>query len=147
MTVNDTKLSPYAAGGHGRNACSDLVYQDTARAVHWFNCVILFIDHSCIHVVFVMIPVSGSLPELAIQDDRSGNLYITSFFVDFSPVIKQGIFAVPCPSAGRTGIPDLHLCIMNRPSSLPSLRWSRFFASSIIVMYASRSSLVANAVA
>ena len=39
-----------------------------------------------------MIPVSGSLPELAIQDDRSGNLYITSFFMDFSPVIKQGIF-------------------------------------------------------
>ena len=91
MTMNDTKLThtqrQITVGTWLRT-----VYQNAAWTVHWFNCVILFIDHSCIHVVFVMIPVSGSLPELAIQDDRSGNLYITSFFMDFSPVIKQGIF-------------------------------------------------------
>ena len=38
-------------------------------------------------------------------------------------------------------------CAVLRPSSLPSFLWSRFFASSIMVMYASSSSFFGNAVA
>ena len=39
-----------------------------------------------------MIPVTGGLPQLTVQHDRSGNLYITGFVVDLSPVIQQRIF-------------------------------------------------------
>ena len=39
-----------------------------------------------------MIPVSGSLPQMAAQHDRSIYLYITGFSVDFSPIVKQCIF-------------------------------------------------------
>ena len=35
-----------------------LVYKNTARTVHRLDCKILFIDYSCIHIFFIVIPVS-----------------------------------------------------------------------------------------
>ncbi len=105
MTVNDTELThterQITVGTRLRS-----VNQNAARAVHRFDGVILVIDHSCIHVVFIMIPVPES-PRACVSDDRSGNLYITSFFVDLSPVIKQVFFST-MPFGRKNGKPDLH---------------------------------------
>ena len=68
------------------------VNQHTAGAVHGFYCVVFFIDNCCIHVIFVVIPVTGSVPQFSVQNDGCRDFYITIFFVDLSPVFQQCIF-------------------------------------------------------
>ncbi len=61
--------------------------QDAARAVHGLHGIVCLIDHCGIHVVLIMIPVSGGLPQAAVQDDRGGDLHIAGLFVDLPPVV------------------------------------------------------------
>jgi len=35
--------------------------------------------------------MTGCLPKVTSQNDRGGNLYITSFLVDLSPIVKKGV--------------------------------------------------------
>ena len=67
------------------------VNQHAARAVHGLHRVILVVDHGGVHVFPVMIPVSGGLPELPVQDDGSGDLLIALSVMQSSPVIDQDI--------------------------------------------------------
>ena len=63
MTVNQSQLShtdrKISVGTRLRLIC-----QDSSRTVHRFDCKVFLIDHSCIHILFVMIPVSRCLPEM-----------------------------------------------------------------------------------
>ena len=68
------------------------VNQHAARAVHGLYRIVLAVDHGGIHVVPVMIPVSGGLPELPVQDDGCGNLLVAFPLMQLSPVVDQGIF-------------------------------------------------------
>ena len=69
-----------------------LVYKDTTWTVHRFDREIFFIDHCCVHIFFIMIPMSGCLPEMSAQHDRSCDLYISRFVMDLSPIIEKCIF-------------------------------------------------------
>ena len=68
------------------------INQNAARAIHGLDRIIFPVDHRGIHIVFIVIPVSGSLPQAPVEDDRSGDLHIARFCMDLSPVIQQGIF-------------------------------------------------------
>ena len=65
MTVNDTKLA------HTERKVTvgtrlGSINKNAARAVHRFDRVIFAVDHSCIHVVLIVIPVTGCLPEASV---------------------------------------------------------------------------------
>jgi hypothetical protein len=68
-----------------------LVNQDRAGAVHRLDGEILAIDLGGVHVLFVVIPVSGSLPELAGKDGRGLDFEITMLPVDLMPIIEQRV--------------------------------------------------------
>ncbi len=66
MTVNESQLT------HAKRQVTvgtrlGLVNQNAARAVHRFDCVVLVVDDGGVHVVFVVIPVTGGLPRLTFQ--------------------------------------------------------------------------------
>ena len=65
--------------------------QHPARTVHRLHCVILFINHRGIHIVLVMIPVPGSLPQASVQNNRRGHLHIAGLFMDFPPIFQKRI--------------------------------------------------------
>ena len=90
MAVNQTQFA-HAQGQVTVGMRLVLIYQHTARTVHWLNRVILLIDHRGIHVILVMIPVAGILPQLTAQDNGSGNLLVPVPVVNLTPVINQGI--------------------------------------------------------
>src|SRR5699024_9241893 len=52
----------------------------------------LIVDYCCIHIFFVMIPVSACLPEMTAEHDRSGNLHIAVLCMDLSPVLQKRVF-------------------------------------------------------
>ena len=65
MTMNDTKLT------HTKRKITigtrlGSVNKNTARTVHRFDRIILSIDNGCIHIVFIVIPVTGGLPEASV---------------------------------------------------------------------------------
>ncbi len=68
------------------------VYHDTAGAVHGLDAVILPIDLGGIHIVLIVIPVAGGLPQVAVHDQRGRNLYIAVPGVNLTPVIDQCVF-------------------------------------------------------
>ena len=68
-----------------------LVYEDAARAVHRFYRKVHIVDHSRVHIFFIMIPVAGCLPEVAAQHDRCADLHVAGSAVDLSPVVKQRV--------------------------------------------------------
>ena len=70
------------------------VHENAARAVHRFDCIIFVVDDGGIHVFFVVIPVTGGLPQTTVQDDRGRDFYVSCFSVDFTPVIHQRIFQI-----------------------------------------------------
>ena len=65
MTVYDSQLAhpqrqiPVGTG-LGR------IHQNTAGAVHGLNSIIFFINHRGVHVILIMIPVSGGLPQASV---------------------------------------------------------------------------------
>ena len=65
MAVNDTELT------HTERKVTvgtrlGSVNKNAARAVHRFDGVIFAVDDGCIHVVFIVIPVTGCLPEASV---------------------------------------------------------------------------------
>ena len=64
MTVNQTQFA-YSQRKISVGTRLRLVHQHTAGAVHWLNCVVFLIDHSGIHIILIVIPVTGGLPQLA----------------------------------------------------------------------------------
>ena len=62
-----------------------------ARAVHRLDAVILAVDLGGVHVVLVMIPVAARLPQVAVHNQRRGNLDVVRLVVDVAPVINQRI--------------------------------------------------------
>ena len=69
-----------------------LIYQYASRTIHRFNRKILLINHRSIHIFLIMRPVSRSLPQTPVQDNRSRNLLISIPAVKLMPVIQQHIF-------------------------------------------------------
>ena len=66
-----------------------LVYQHTAWAVHRLDSVFLAINLSKIHIFLVMSPVTGTLPQLTIQNHRCADFLITITAMYLTPVINQ----------------------------------------------------------
>ena len=66
-----------------------LIYQDAARAVHWFDCIIFIINYSSVHVFTIMEPVTGLFPKLAVQDDWGTNFFVVEIMVNFTPEVFQ----------------------------------------------------------
>ena len=69
-----------------------LVHQHAAGAVHGFDGIVLPVDEGGVHVLLIVEPVAGSLPQLAVKDHGSGNLHIAVALVDLTPVVDQGVF-------------------------------------------------------
>ena len=65
MTVNDTKLT-HAQRQVAVGTRLGSINQNAARAVHWFDCVVLLVNDGGVHVVFVVIPVAGGLPQASV---------------------------------------------------------------------------------
>ena len=90
VTVHQANL----AGANGQLAVGMRlggVHQNAARAVHGLDAVLFVIDRGGVHIVFVVIPVAGSLPEMAVHDLGRGDFDITRLAMDLAPVIKQGV--------------------------------------------------------
>ena len=90
MTVYQTQLA-HTQGQVtvGTGLCR--VNQNAARAIHRFDRVILAVDDGGVHVILIVIPVSGGLPQASVQDNRGRYLHVAGLLVDLSPVVDQGI--------------------------------------------------------
>ena len=91
MAVNQSQFT-HAKGQIPVRTGLRLINQDTAGAVHGFDRKILLINHRGIHVILIVIPVAGSLPQMTVQHNRSRNLHISGLIVDLMPVIQKCIF-------------------------------------------------------
>ena len=69
-----------------------LVDHHAAGAVHGLDGEVLVIDDGGVHVVLVVVPVAGALPQLAAEDDRGGDLHIAVLLVDLAPVVDEQVF-------------------------------------------------------
>ena len=67
------------------------VDQHAAGAVHGLDGVVLAVDDGGVHVLLVVVPVAGALPQLAVQDNGGGDLHIAVLLVDLTPVVQQGV--------------------------------------------------------
>ena len=65
MTMNDTKLA-HAQRQVAVGTRLGSINQNAARAVHRFDCVVLLVNDGGVHVVFVVIPVAGGLPQASV---------------------------------------------------------------------------------
>ena len=68
-----------------------LVHQHAARAVHRLDRVVFAVDDGRVHVVLIVVPVAGAVPQRLIQDDRRGDLHIAVALVDLAPVVDQRV--------------------------------------------------------
>ena len=68
------------------------VDHDAAGAVHGLDAVVLPVDLGGVHVVLVVIPVAGSLPQMPVHNQGRGHLHIALPGVDLPPVVDEGIF-------------------------------------------------------
>ena len=68
-----------------------LIYQNTAGAVHGLDGEILLVNEGGVHVFFIVIPVTRSLPQCATHDLGGGDLLVVPLVMDFVPVIDQRI--------------------------------------------------------
>ena len=66
-----------------------VVDEHAARAVHRLDRIVFTVDLREVHVLFVMIPVAGRLPELTVQDDRRLDLLVAVAAMDIAPVIDE----------------------------------------------------------
>ena len=65
--------------------------QHTSGAVHGLDGKVHVIDDRGVHIILVVVPVTGSLPQLTVEHDRGGDLHIAVLLVDLPPVVQQGI--------------------------------------------------------
>ena len=68
-----------------------VIDQDRAGAVHRLDGEVFPVDHGGVHIVLIMIPVTGGLPEGALHDLRRGDFNIVPLLVYLTPVVNQGI--------------------------------------------------------
>ena len=61
------------------------IYQHRTGTVHGFNRIIPVVDLCKIHVVLIMIPMSGSVPQIFIQNQRRFNFLIAPLNMSFPP--------------------------------------------------------------
>ena len=66
-----------------------LVNEHAARAVHRLDGVVFAINLREVHVVLVVCPVAGRLPELTVQNHRRLDLLVAVAAMDFAPVIDE----------------------------------------------------------
>ena len=66
-----------------------LIYEDTAGAVHRLNRVRFVVDSREVHIIAVMIPVTGLFPQVAAQDRRRADFVVFRFIVQFIPEFEQ----------------------------------------------------------
>ena len=69
-----------------------VVDQHTAGAVHGFHREIHLVNDGGVHVVLVVVPVAGALPQLTVEHDGGGDFHIAVLLVDLSPVVQKGVF-------------------------------------------------------
>ena len=62
-----------------------------AGAVHRLDGVILVVDLGGVHVLLVVVPVAGLLPQVAVEDLRGGDLLVAGGDVDLPPVGHEGV--------------------------------------------------------
>ena len=68
------------------------VYEHTSGTVHGLNGIIHVIYDRCVHLVFIMCPVSRPFPQSPVKYDGSGDLDISVPFMYLAPVLDQSIF-------------------------------------------------------
>ena len=66
-----------------------LVHQHAARAVHRLDSVVLTVNLSEIHIFLVMSPMTGLLPQLAVQNHRRLDFLIAIAAMYLTPVVNQ----------------------------------------------------------
>jgi hypothetical protein len=62
-----------------------------AGAVHRLDGIILVVDPGGVHVLLVVVPVAGLLPQVAVEDLRGGDLLVAGGDVDLPPVGHEGV--------------------------------------------------------
>ena len=67
------------------------VDKNPTRAVHRLDAVLLVVDRRGVHVVLIVVPVAGSLPQLLVHDERGGDLDVAGLVVDLAPVVEQRV--------------------------------------------------------
>ena len=68
-----------------------LVDQHAAGAVHGLDGEVLLVDDGGIHVVLVVVPVAGALPQGAVEHDGGGDLHIAVALMHLPPVVDEGV--------------------------------------------------------
>ena len=68
------------------------INQHAARAVHRLDGKILIVDDGGVHIGLVMIPVTGSLPQLTVEHDGGADLHIAGLPVNVAPILDQLVF-------------------------------------------------------
>ena len=93
-----------------------LVDEAGTRAVHRLDGVVLVVDLGRVHVLLVVVPVTGGLPQLAREDDGRLNLVVPVLVLHLLPVLHEGVadaHAVGQPEreagAGLVHHEDVHL--------------------------------------
>ena len=90
VTVHQTQL----AGADGQVAVAPQlahVDQHAAGAVHGLDGEVGLIDLGGVHVLFVVIPVTGALPQAAVEHDGGLDFFVASLAVDLTPVVLQQV--------------------------------------------------------
>ena len=67
------------------------VDQHPTGAVHGLDSEIHIVDDGGVHIVLIVVPVAGALPQLAVEHDGGGDLHIAVLLVDLTPVVQQGV--------------------------------------------------------
>ena len=90
VTVNQTKLR-HAKRQVAVRVRLKLVNKHTAGAVHGLDGKVGVVNNGGVHILFIVIPVTGTLPKGAVENHRSGNFNIAVSLVNFAPIFKQGV--------------------------------------------------------
>ena len=91
MAVDDAQLA-VAQGQLLIGVRLQLVHEDAAGAVHGLYREILAVDDGGVHIILIVIPVAGGLPQGAAHDLRGGDLHIVPLSVHLAPVVDEGVF-------------------------------------------------------
>ena len=66
-----------------------LVHQNTAGAVHRLDAVVLIVDDGGVHIVLVVVPVAGVLPQAAGHDLGGAHFHIAGLLMQAAPELLQ----------------------------------------------------------
>ena len=91
MAVDKAKLT-HAQGQITVGMRLGFVNEHAAGAVHGLYRIVLTVDNGGVHILFIVEPVAGSLPKLAIEDHRGRDLNIAVLLVDLAPVVDKRVF-------------------------------------------------------